>query len=88
MTELAETNTLLKKAIKNTYKKSIASKIHPIRRLLTLQELPRKKTKVKFADKSNKESKDSNNTCKNKTVKANNNKNTTSNTVSEIQTSH
>ena len=42
---------------------------------------------VKFEGKLSTASKDSNNTSKSKTVKANNKRNTTSNTVSEIQTS-
>ena len=35
-TEMAETSKLLKNAIRNTYKKSIAFQIHPLRKLLTL----------------------------------------------------
>ena len=41
---------------------------------------------VKFADKLSKDNKDSNKTSQRKTVKANKKKNTTSNTVREIQT--
>ena len=42
---------------------------------------------VKFADKCNKDSKGSNKICKSKIIKTNHKKNTTSNTISEIQTS-
>ena len=78
---------MLKKAVKNTYKKSIASQLHPLRKLLTLQKTPKKVDKtVKFADKWDKNIKYSNKTSKIK-LKANNKKNTTSNTISEIQMS-
>ena len=88
MTDLAETNKLLKKAIKNAYKKvnSIPNP-HP-KKASNTTKAPMKVVKtVRFAGKLNKDSKDSNKTSKHNTVKANNKNNTTSNTVIQIQTS-
>ena len=88
MSEMTETNKLLKRAIKNTYKKLTSIPKTSPKKASNTAKTPKKADKaVKCANKSNKDSKDSNKTSKNKTVKANNKKNTTSNTVSEIQTS-
>ena len=59
MTEMAETNKLLKKAIKNIYTTSIASQIPP-KKASNITKTPENVDKtVKFADKSNNDSKDS-----------------------------
>ena len=87
MTEIAETNKLLKRVVKNTYKKLNSTPNLPHKKACNTAESPKKVSKtVKFADKSNKDSKDSNKTSKSKSAKANSKKYTTSNTVSHIQT--
>ena len=88
MSEMAETNKILKRGVKNTYKK-VNSITNPTpKKVSNTAKTPKKVNKtVKFAGKSKKDSKDCTKTSKSKTVKANNKKNTTSNTVIEIKRS-
>ena len=85
---MAETNKLLKRAVKNRYKKVTSiPKQHP-RKTSNDPKTSKKVDKtVKFVDKSNKDNKDTNKTLKSKSVKTSNKKNITPNTVSEIQIS-
>ena len=84
---MAETNMLLKKAVRNTYKKLNIIQNAPTNKAFSTTKTSKKVDKITiFSDKLSKDSKDSSKTSKSKTFKANNKKNTTSNTVSEIQT--
>ena len=88
MSEMAETNKLLKTAVKNTYKKMTSmSKQHPKKTSNDLKTSKKVDKTVKFVDKSKKDSKDANKIPENKTIKNSNKKNATLHTVSEIQTS-
>ena len=81
MSEMAETNKLLKTAVKNTYNK--LTSIHHKRTSNDPKTSKKVNKTVTFVDNSNKDSKDANKTSKSKTVKTSNKKNTTSDTVSE-----
>ena len=88
MIGMAEANKLLKRAVKNTYKKLTSILKQSPKKTSNTAKSPKKvDKKVKFADKSNKDKKDTNKTSKGKTVKTTNKKSTTPNTVSEIQRS-
>ena len=57
MSEMAETNKLLKRAVKNTYKKLTSILKQPPKKTSNTAQTPMKVDKtVKFADKSNRDS--------------------------------
>ena len=88
MSEMSQTNKLLKRAVKNTYQTLTSILKQPPKKTSNAAKTPKKVDKtVTFADKSNKDSKVANKTSKSKTFKISKRINTTPNTVSEIQTS-